>query len=120
MIICVTEARRATEASGSGAGDENEGCGGELKTSLTITGVVSICSGPVCLGVFSLGLGMKSDMEKLYYFSLSLSARRSLSTLVVTFACPFGFPSGCLHAKALGLAGRDGLSRCAGYTKLRG
>ena len=72
MIICVTEARRAKGA-GSRAGDENEGCGGELKTSLTITGVVSICSGFVCSGVFGLGSGMKSDMEKRYYFSLSLS-----------------------------------------------
>ena len=45
----------------------------------SITGVDSVCSGLVCSGVFGLGSGMISDMEKLYYFSLTLSARRSLS-----------------------------------------
>ena len=73
VIICVTEARRAKGASVNRAGDENEGCGGELKTSLTITGIVSVCSGLVCSGVFGLGSDMSSDMEKLYYFSLSFS-----------------------------------------------
>ena len=39
----------------------------------SITGVDSVCSDLVCSGVFGLVSGMKSDMEKLYYFSLSLS-----------------------------------------------
>ena len=56
-----------------------------------ITGVDSVCSGLVCSGVFGLGSSMRSDMEKLYYFSLSLSlsARRSLSTLVITVRVTF-------------------------------